>query len=913
MNLRRQLLTATMLIVGLGLAGEAMADISNAAVLFLRIAPGSRAAGMGEAFVAIADDATATHWNPAGLGSYPLSDAWIETGIQYQPLKAFAPLSTGGERSHLDYDIWAITEQGLVRYDNKKWQIEEVFGTRTDESVEQKVKTYFQVADDTLLAGIVDRVATANNLGTYDELVVLRDKVVSALPSSYDRVDVVSRDLDSLLVAFRLCLVNWERVKEIRERLSDGMKDSTLSNTECDRIAAALEHSRNRYLPEELRIPYNALFNAKPTSIASSRQTLLVGSSDGLARFNGKNWAFVTRDDNQPLAGVTSLNEVGGTILVVTNTGIEVFRGLTLSPLTRDSAGLPPGPVEAIGGNALTELYAVVNNGLYRFNGLVWTNATNYTVAIDDSLDKIAVRYSIYGTAADRERFIEKYKSIQAALPVQQLAPPAPAAMDTTARTVAGTDTTTATEVDTTTTVKVDTTMAAVIATVGIPGVDSPLTPGAQIFVPLAASVKGHVRSIFVDNAQRIWLGTDIGVIYFDGQRWNTPGYAEHAMTPGETLDSLVAKRSNLSDEQRTAYRALLTEINDLDSEAPAEGAVVRVHSNPAAQPVNEISGDGRTVYVATQAGLIEFDGRNWSRTGLSSMTEDNIVGLKLLGEESWIASDSRLVIKGKGHSEISLMHVNWLPELASDLYYECLAATSNRDWGTIGGSITFISYGKFRRTSETGVDEGEFVSYDVAAAASYGTSLTSKLKGGISAKLIYSQLSVQGAGAETTQNKRGTSTGIAVDLGLLYHMTPRLTLGSALTNLGPKMSYFDSEQADDLPRNLAIGFAYRLLRSDYASFIVTVEANKLLVGLNRSFGAELKESIINSGVEFTYADLLSARAGYIYDQEGEIKTPTVGFGLSPFTWGKFDFAYIPSQKDFSLANTLRISLRIVL
>jgi hypothetical protein len=894
-----------MLILGAGMAGDAMADISNAAVLFLRIAPGSRAAGMGEAFVAIADDATATHWNPAGLGSYPLSDAWIETGIQYQPLKAFAPLSTGGERSHLDYDIWAITEQGLVRYDNKKWQIEEVFGTRTDESVEQKVQTYFQVADDTLLAGIVDRVAIANNLGTYDELVVLRDQVVAALPSSYDRVDVVSRDLDSLLVAYRLCRVNWERVKEIRARLNDGMKDSTLNNTECDRIAAALEHSRNRYLPEELRIPYNALFNAKPTSIVSSRQTLLVGSSDGLARFNGKNWAFVTRDDNQPLAGVISLNEVGGTIVVVTNTGIEVFRGLTLSPLTGDSAGLPSGPIEAIGGNALTELYAVVNRELYRFNGSVWTNATNYTVAVDDSLDKIAARYSIYGTAADRERFIEKYKSIQAALPVQQLVPPAPAAIDTTARVVAGTDTTTAT--------KVDTTVAPVIATTGIPGVDSPLTPGAQIFVPLAASVKGHVRSIFVDNAQRIWLGTDIGVSYFDGQRWITPGYAEHAMAPGETLDSLVAKRSDLSDEQRIAYRALLTDINDLDSVSLAEGAVVRVNSNPAAQPVNEISGDGRIVYVATQAGLIEFDGRNWSRTGLSSMTEDNIVGLKLLGEESWIASDSRLVIKGKGHSEISLMHVNWLPELADDLYYEFLAVTSNRDWGTIGGSITFISYGKFRRTSETGVDEGEFASYDVAAAASYGTSLTSKLKGGISAKLIYSQLSVQGAGAETQQNKRGTSTGIAVDLGLLYHMTPRLTFGTAVTNLGPRMSYFDSEQADDLPRNLAIGFAYKLLRSDYTSFIVTVEANKLLVGLNRSFGTELKESIINSGVEFTYADLLSARAGYIYDQEGEIKTPTVGFGLSPFAWGKFDFAYIPSQKDFSLANTLRISLRIVL
>lgn len=41
--------------------------VSEAAVLFLMISPGARAAGMGEAFVALADDATAVFWNPAGL------------------------------------------------------------------------------------------------------------------------------------------------------------------------------------------------------------------------------------------------------------------------------------------------------------------------------------------------------------------------------------------------------------------------------------------------------------------------------------------------------------------------------------------------------------------------------------------------------------------------------------------------------------------------------------------------------------------------------------------------------------------------------------------------------------------------------------------------------------------------------
>ncbi len=40
---------------------------SRAAVLFLLIKPGARASGMGETYVAIADDATATYFNPAAL------------------------------------------------------------------------------------------------------------------------------------------------------------------------------------------------------------------------------------------------------------------------------------------------------------------------------------------------------------------------------------------------------------------------------------------------------------------------------------------------------------------------------------------------------------------------------------------------------------------------------------------------------------------------------------------------------------------------------------------------------------------------------------------------------------------------------------------------------------------------------
>lgn len=46
---------------------KSYAGVGEATAIFLLIPPGARAAGMGESFVAVADDATATWWNPAGM------------------------------------------------------------------------------------------------------------------------------------------------------------------------------------------------------------------------------------------------------------------------------------------------------------------------------------------------------------------------------------------------------------------------------------------------------------------------------------------------------------------------------------------------------------------------------------------------------------------------------------------------------------------------------------------------------------------------------------------------------------------------------------------------------------------------------------------------------------------------------
>ncbi len=72
MSMKNNLKLAFISLFIFGLATSAVADIHDQAgtsgLLFLRYGVGARALGMGEAFTAVADDASALYWNPAGLG-----------------------------------------------------------------------------------------------------------------------------------------------------------------------------------------------------------------------------------------------------------------------------------------------------------------------------------------------------------------------------------------------------------------------------------------------------------------------------------------------------------------------------------------------------------------------------------------------------------------------------------------------------------------------------------------------------------------------------------------------------------------------------------------------------------------------------------------------------------------------------
>ncbi len=867
--IRISLLLALMAVGEFIAVTPARADISNAAVLFLRIAPGARAAAMGEAYVAVAEDATAVHWNPAGLALPPLAQTLVSDRVpeRYRPLRGVAPLRVKGGSSFDSFDLWALTPVGLVRYNYKSWSDGEVFATKSDETVRRIVSTYFNLTNDAEVESAVTAVAERNSRYNLEWIESLRDSILAVVPEDYSRRTELSANLDSLVVLWPECRIDWDRVDETRDRLADGLEDGSLAEVEADRISFAAERARNRFIPEELFVPYGALTTGELTAIASTGPNLVVGTTEGIITYDGRRWQHLTIDDGLPSNNITTLASAPFAVLVGTDAGAVKAFGRSVTGFETRIDMAPTGTIQAIGGDRSDNVFAVADGELYRHNGLDWVTTTEYTVQLDDTPERIAQRFAIYGTESEKQAWLEKFRQLNVQPPDTPDGDPIVPALE-----------------------------------------EITLTPGQNIFVPMVGELVGEINAIHVSPDRTLYLGTDLGLLVFDGSTWSVPGWRAVPFEGYNTLSEFVSAEAIIGESTELTIDAIRT-FNDVVDQPVDSGATLWVPRNPTGLAIRSVGRQTGMTYFATPRGMVVRDrAGSYRLADKAGLGTGDAVEVATVDGEIWWANSDRVVAFAEGNTEFSFMYVNWLPELTDDLYYVhgAIAHPVPGLNGTLAGGIAYINYGEFTRTGETGQTLGTFSSFDIAVTGSFGTSLSNKLKAGISAKVIHSRLADQGAGVERGS---GTSWGAAIDLGLLYLASDRLRFGSAITNLGFDMAYIDAEQSDPLPRNLAIGVAYDLVQSEDIRFLATAEANKLLVGLDDGLSQEIEEVIWNFGAEFAYSDFFALRGGYIYDQEGRVKTVAFGAGVG-VEFVKLDVSYIPSNDEVALANTFRWSFR---
>lgn len=295
-----------------------------------------------------------------------------------------------------------------------------------------------------------------------------------------------------------------------------------------------------------------------------------------------------------------------------------------------------------------------------------------------------------------------------------------------------------------------------------------------------------------------------------------------------------------------------------------------------------------------------------------------------------------------------TLSYTPWLGKIVNDMWVGYFSGyyKINREQA-IAASIKYFDLGDI--TFNTGPDPsqiiGEFNPREFAVDITYSRMLTENFSIGGSLRYIHSNLT--GAFAQLDAKPANS---VAVDLGVYYTKpiqgakNSTLSIGAAVSNIGAKVTYTDSENKDFIPTNLRLGTAYTTELDPYNKITFTLDFNKLLVPtppvrdqdgnivagkddkdkslLSGIFGSfsdapdgfseEIKEIMTSAGVEYWYNDLFAARLGYFNEAKtkGNRKYMTIGLGFRKDRFG-FDVAYlVPTNKrEHPLAETIRFTL----
>ena len=299
----------------------------------------------------------------------------------------------------------------------------------------------------------------------------------------------------------------------------------------------------------------------------------------------------------------------------------------------------------------------------------------------------------------------------------------------------------------------------------------------------------------------------------------------------------------------------------------------------------------------------------------------------------------------------ISASYVPWLRGLVKDVYLAYIGGYKNIDnLQTVGFSLRYFSLGDIQFTDQNGepLGNGRPNEFDISLA--YAKKLSDKFAVAVTGRYIYSNL----AGGQTVDNVEiNPAHAGAVDITMTYKTKVKsnqdLTLGLAITNLGSKVTYTESQYKDFLPGNLGFGVGWSIDFDDYNRLTLTGELNKLLVptpidptdpefdqnnnGVGDYREQSVMEGVINSfsdapgrfkfkeemreinyilGVEYWYDEQFSVRTGYFHEHglKGNRKFFTLGLGLKYNIFG-LDMSYlIPANGQRSpLDNTLRFTL----
>lgn len=262
--------------------------------------------------------------------------------------------------------------------------------------------------------------------------------------------------------------------------------------------------------------------------------------------------------------------------------------------------------------------------------------------------------------------------------------------------------------------------------------------------------------------------------------------------------------------------------------------------------------------------GLSFLKNANDARSSSMGETGTGIVG----GYSSYVLNPASL--RFSSQHQLVMSHRQGFADITSDQ----LDAALPGELFSYGISAMTTSVGDIEVRQRPGEAEGTFSARNGALGAGIAYSITDDLSIGVAGKLLYEKIYIDEA------------SGYAVDAGVAYKFSDRLTAGFSLLNLG-SMSVLRSV-ASEVPATLRLGGAYSMPLSSEISMLGAADIVKTI---------DDNGMHLHLGIEAVYNSMFMVRTGY---QSGyETRSFSTGAGVR-YGILQIDYAFVPMSGAFS-------------
>lgn len=269
----------------------------------------------------------------------------------------------------------------------------------------------------------------------------------------------------------------------------------------------------------------------------------------------------------------------------------------------------------------------------------------------------------------------------------------------------------------------------------------------------------------------------------------------------------------------------------------------------------------------------------------LSALGGVNVSGVS---NDIGMSFNNPALLKSSMHSQMNAVFNSFYGDVKVyhlSLGYRNDKLNTNFSWG-----LNYLAYGNTVQTDASGNELGSFRPVDWVMQLSASRKYLEKWNYGLTIKIINSNYG------------QFRSSGIAADLGLLFHDTVNLFSASIVAkNMGTQLKRYNGTTADDLPFDLQIGFTKRLAKAPLA-FSLTAQRihrfdilyNDTLFNNENGFENARQnkftiDKLINHliiGTTIYAGDRVEVQAGYNFLRRKELNIGNLSNGLNGFSIG---------------------------